>query len=143
MNLNLSNIEQRQLHTAMCNVATALSDLSPVMRELVLPVLSARSYDIVVSYIGTIRNAVDQIDQLLYREDVREPDACDPHGIVVTDEVATARLTWWQHNGKTNRLEEQLSHGLITRDEFIAAMAALNASIEGGAAAVTPAGTPG
>lgn len=169
MNLDLSNIEQQQLHRAMCDIATALSDLSPVMRRLVLPALSARNYDIVVSYIGTIRNAWDQIDDLLYNESVREPDpimtpaeaaaliepiecpicdpespdACNPHGIVITDEVATKRLTWWQHNGQAERLTEQLQRGVITRVEYEAAMAALNARIEGGAPATSEPGVPG
>lgn len=74
MNNDLSHVEQRQLHDAMTEVGQALSILTGVMRDLVMPRLSARDYDIVRAYVGTIRSAHATIDELLYNEAVREPD---------------------------------------------------------------------
>jgi hypothetical protein len=162
MNLDLSNIEQRQLHVAMCSIEQALFEMTQPMRELVMPNIPARDYDVIRAYVGTIRNAYDQIDQLLYRSDVREPDPvveavvpfgerphwavqddCKPRGIIVTDAVAQARMTWVQHTLASDRLAAQLQRGLITRVEFEAAQAALNSKIEGGAHAIVNGQVPG
>jgi len=73
-----------------------------------------------------------------YRQQQAEAVDCAPHGI--------ARPAWLAHNMAAERRAAQLARGVITRDEFEAAMAALNTEYshrQGGALALTPEGTPG
>lgn len=137
-----------------------IDGLIPSIEQDFVHRIPAREFDDLRCYLGGITEAQRTIQELLHGGVVdpsRHPangriremgDEANPHGIVISDEVAQARTmdgrpTWYQHNIAADRLAAQLQRGVITRGEFEAAMAVLNSGIEGGAAAITEPGVPG
>jgi len=142
----LDDEETEAVNDRLTNIACALDDLSAELREVYVHKLSAVEFDELRAYLGTIREAQRTICEVLYGDDrppadtSRHPsngremtgDDANPHGITITDEVVQARTvdgrpTWYQHNIAADRLATQLGRGLITRGEYEAAMAVLNA----------------
>ena len=121
-----------------------IDGLIPAIEEDFVHRISAQEFDELRCYLGGITEAQRTITELLLGGVVdpsRHPsngriremaDDANPHGIVITDEVVAARTidgkpTWYQHNIAADRLATQLGRGLITRGEYEAAMAVLNA----------------
>lgn len=127
MNLDLSNTEQRQLTDALTDIAVARDQLNMLLHRDVVRLLPAAMFDEVRAYVGTINDAHWRACEILFNDDVREPDqgpSIDEAAVVVAvafdnrpggDRIY--RDTDW------NKLLAQAERGVITRDEFLASSA--------------------
>ena len=151
INYPLSDEELTAVNDRLTDIACALDDLSGEMREVYVHKLSATEFDELRAYLGTIREAQHTLCSIFYNDDrapaiveskQRHPSSgrvviVDDDEHVEADQADPHGIPWYQYNRAAERLAAQLQRGVITRDEYDAATAALNAQ-----SGMTPGGAP-
>lgn len=154
INAGLTDDDLDMLCDHLTNITLAYEDFNlDGLSEFCERVLPLDRFNELRALFGRIRDDHQVVCEILYgtpesrldeivASKLRHP-AAGEH--VEADQASPTGIPWYQYNKAVDRLTQQLQRGVITRDEYEAAAAALHiqAGFSPGAPAITEPGVPG